>query len=126
MLAGFLVCRMSNANVLGSVSGQARYLSSESEVGDSFVAEGSAITKILLPSEQIYHTRRWKMGEALSWGKVLGLILAGIIGGAALAMLALGGIASLSGDDSGAACAGIGGVLLLFAGYIAIRVLVAA
>ncbi len=66
------------------------------------------------------------MGDTLSLGKVLGLILASIVGGAALMVLALGGIASLSGDDSGVACVGIGGVLLLLAGYIAIRVLVAA
>ncbi len=65
------------------------------------------------------------MDHMLSLGKVLGLILAGIVGGAALVLLILGGVASLSGDDSGSGCAGIGGVLLLFAGYIAIRVLTA-
>ncbi|GEM_PF-2419501 len=66
------------------------------------------------------------MGEALSLVQLLGLILAGILGLAALAMVALGGIARLSGDDSGSGCLGIGGVLLLIAGYVAIKLLIAA
>lgn len=65
------------------------------------------------------------MGETISLEKVLGLILAGIIGGVALLVLILAGIARLSGDDAGSGCASIGGVLLLIAAYIAIRVLTA-
>lgn len=65
------------------------------------------------------------MYASLSVLQVLGLVLAGIVGGAALLTLLLGWISSASGGDSGEStgCTIIGGGLLLAAGYVAIRVL---
>jgi len=66
------------------------------------------------------------MTASLSVLQVLGLVLAGIVGGAALLTLLLGWIASMSGDDSGGGCLGLGVALLLIAGYVALRVLTSA
>ena len=52
------------------------------------------------------------MTSSLSALQVLGLVLAGIVSGAALLMLALGWLATFAGDDSGTGCAGIGMMLL--------------
>lgn len=47
------------------------------------------------------------MTAALSVLQVLGLVLAGIVGGAALLTLLLGWLAGISGDDAGAGCLGL-------------------
>ena len=49
---------------------------------------------------------------------LLGLVLAAMFGGAGLLMLFFGCLASMSGDNAGAGCLGIGVVLLTVAGLI--------
>ena len=66
------------------------------------------------------------MATSLSGLQVLGLVLAGIVGGAALLTLLLGWLAGISGDDAGAGCLGIGAFLLMLAGLLAVRVLTSA
>jgi len=60
----------------------------------------------------------------MSGGQVFMLVLAGIVCGAALVLLLIGGLGNLGGDDSGTGCLGLGGMLLMIAIYVAIRVLV--
>jgi hypothetical protein len=56
--------------------------------------------------------------------QVLFLVLAGILAGGGLMMLGIGGLARLSRDTAARGCAGIGALLLVVAGYIAVRALV--
>ena len=63
------------------------------------------------------------MQASLSILQILGLILAGIVAGAALLILVMGRLASASGDDAGSGCSSIGLMLLAFAAVVAIKVL---
>jgi hypothetical protein len=55
--------------------------------------------------------------------QVLGLVLAAILAGAGFMMLGIGGLARLGQDSAAGGCAGIGAVLLVLAGYVAVRTL---
>lgn len=57
--------------------------------------------------------------------QILGLIVAGIVAGAALLILFLNWISSHSSDEPGLGCAGIGVVLLAVAALLAIRIFAA-
>jgi hypothetical protein len=57
--------------------------------------------------------------------QIFGLVVAGIVAGAALLMLFLNWISGRSSDEPGVGCAGIGFVLLAVAVFLAIRILAA-
>ena len=64
------------------------------------------------------------MHATLSAGQGLGLVLVGILVGAALLMLFIGWLGTLGQDNSGVGCINIGWGLLAIAIYIAVRVLI--
>lgn len=53
------------------------------------------------------------------------LVVAGIVGGGGMMVLGIGWLGNLSGEEAGLGCASVGGVLVVAAGYIAIRALMA-
>mgnify|MGYP001547396880 FL=1 len=58
--------------------------------------------------------------------QVLGLVIAGVVAGSGLMILIISWLANLSGDETSVGCASLSGVMLLVAaGYIAVRALVA-
>jgi hypothetical protein len=63
------------------------------------------------------------MHSSLPLLQVLGLLMAALLAGAGLMMLGIGGLASLGQDPAAGGCSGIGAVLLVAAGYVAVRVL---
>ncbi len=63
------------------------------------------------------------MNGSLPILQVLVLLLAAILAGGGLMMLGIGGLASLGRDSAAGGCAGIGAVLLVMAGYLAVRAL---
>lgn len=64
------------------------------------------------------------MNVSLPILQVLTLVLAGIVAGGGLLMLGTGWLAKLSRDEAAAGCTSIGTVLLVAAGFIAVRALV--
>ena len=63
------------------------------------------------------------MNTSLPILQVLGLVMAAILAGAGLMMLGIGGLARLGRDSASGGCSGIGAVLLVTAGYVAVRTL---
>jgi hypothetical protein len=64
------------------------------------------------------------MNVSLPILQVLALVLAGIVAGGGLLMLGTGWLAKLSRDEAAVGCTSIGTVLLVAAGFIAVRALV--
>ena len=65
------------------------------------------------------------MEVSLSVLKILGLVVAGMVAGAAFLILFLNWISGRSSDEPGIGCAGIGIVLLAVAAFLTVRILVA-
>ncbi len=63
------------------------------------------------------------MSGSLPILQVLVLLLAAILAGGGLMLLGIGGLASLNRDSAARGFAGIGTVLLVMAGYVAVRAL---
>jgi uncharacterized membrane-anchored protein len=64
------------------------------------------------------------MDTPLSVLQVLGLVLAGLVAGAALLVLFVSWVASHTGDNAGPGCTGVGLVLLAVAAFIAVQALI--
>jgi len=64
------------------------------------------------------------MDTPLSVLQVLGLVLAGLVAGAALLVLFVSWVAGRNGDNAGPGCAGVGLVLLAVATFIAVQALI--
>lgn len=66
------------------------------------------------------------MNISYPFWQVLGLVIAGIVAGSGLMILIISWLANLSGDETSVGCASVSGVMLLVAaGYIALRALIA-
>ena len=66
------------------------------------------------------------MAQGMTDGQVLGLVLASMLAGAALLLILLGWISSRFGEECGAGCMSLGWVLLLLAGFVAVRLVLLA